>query len=69
MRYKDLLSTNDILQLLKNSLNLETKQTGKNIFLLCPFHPDNNPSMSFEPNRKIFSCWSCHFKAYDFFDF
>lgn len=26
----------------------------------CPFHNDNNPSMSVDPNRQIYRCWSCH---------
>ena len=26
----------------------------------CPFHNDNNPSMSVDQNRQIYRCWSCH---------
>src|SRR5436305_11174436 len=69
MRYKDLLNTNDILHLLTTKLNFTPKQMGKSIFLLCPFHSDKNPSLSFEPSRKIFTCFSCGFKASDIFDF
>ena len=69
MRYKDLLNTNDILHLLTNKLNFIPKQMGKSIFFLCPFHSDKNPSLSFEPSRKIFTCFSCSFKAGDIFDF
>ena len=69
MRYKDLLNTNDILHLLTNKLNFIPKQMGKNIFFLCPFHNDKNPSLSFEPSRKIFTCFSCGIKASDIVDF
>lgn len=26
---------------------------------LCPFHPDKNPSMDVNPDRRTFRCWSC----------
>ncbi|MDE0958234.1 MAG: DNA primase [Planctomycetota bacterium] len=26
---------------------------------LCPFHPDQNPSMDVNPARQTFRCWSC----------
>src|SRR4051794_4380154 len=69
MKYKDLLNTNDILHLLTNKLNFTPRQMGKSIFFLCPFHSDKNPSLSFEPSRKIFTCFSCGFKAGDIFEF
>src|SRR3954453_19927169 len=69
MRYKDLLNTNDILHLLTTKLNFTPKQMGKSIFFLCPFHGDKNPSLSFEPSRKIFTCFSCGFKVSDIFFF
>lgn len=69
MRYKELLNTNDILHLLTSKLNFIPKQIGKSIFFLCPFHDDKSPSLSFEPSRKIFTCFSCGFKAGDIFDF
>src|SRR6185312_16121391 len=69
MRDKDLLTTNDILNLLTNKLNLTLKQMGRSVFFLCPFHSDKNPSCSFEPNRKIFTCFTCGFKAGDIFNF
>lgn len=27
---------------------------------VCPFHNDKNPSMSVDPNRQTYTCWSCH---------
>ena len=32
---------------------------GKNYFGVCPFHDDNNPSMSVSPSRQIYKCFSC----------
>src|SRR5581483_2332785 len=69
MRYKDLLNTNDILNLLTKQLNFSLKQMGRSLFFLCPFHSDKNPSCSFEPNRKIFTCFTCGFKANNIFSF
>ncbi|KLL02106.1 MAG: DNA primase [Mycoplasmataceae bacterium RC_NB112A] len=67
--YKSLLNTNDILHLLTKKLNFALRQVGKNIFFLCPFHDDKTPSLSFEPQKKIFTCFGCGFKASDIFDF
>ncbi|RHZ35699.1 toprim domain-containing protein [endosymbiont GvMRE of Glomus versiforme] len=69
MNYKDLLNANDILHLLTNKLNFIPKQKGRSIFFLCPFHADKNPSLSFEPHWKIFTCFSCGFKANNIFIF
>lgn len=69
MKYKELLNTNEVLRLLTEQLNFVPKQMGKSVFFLCPFHDDKNPSLSFEPHRKIFTCFSCGFKARDIFDF
>lgn len=33
---------------------------GNSYWGLCPFHNDKNPSMSVEPNRQIYRCWSCN---------
>lgn len=32
---------------------------GKNYFGICPFHDDNNPSMSVNPTKQIYKCFSC----------
>ncbi len=34
-------------------------QRGKNFFALCPFHDDNNPSMSISPEKQIYTCFVC----------
>lgn len=32
---------------------------GKNYFGVCPFHDDNNPSMSVSSDKQIYKCFSC----------
>ena len=34
-------------------------QKGKNYFGVCPFHNDNNPSMSVSREKQIYKCFSC----------
>lgn len=34
-------------------------QKGKNYWGLCPFHNDNNPSMSVSPDKQIYKCFVC----------
>lgn len=36
-----------------------TKRTGQNFFGLCPFHSENTPSFSVNPQRGIYHCWGC----------
>ena len=38
---------------------LTLKKSGKNYIGLCPFHPDKNPSFSFDPERGLFHCFGC----------
>lgn len=38
---------------------LPLTQKGKNFFGVCPFHDDNNPSMSVSSEKQIFKCFSC----------
>lgn len=58
---KDLIneirSKNDIVEVISSYLPLSKK--GRNYFGVCPFHDDNNPSMSVSPERQIYKCFSC----------
>ena len=36
---------------------------GSSYFGLCPFHNDNNPSMSVNNEKKLFNCFSCNTKG------
>lgn len=47
----------DIVDVISNYVALEPK--GKNYFGVCPFHDDNNPSMSVSSEKKIYKCFSC----------
>lgn len=59
-KYTNLLSTNDIIQILTKNLGFQLKAVGKSIFFLCPFHDDHNPSFCFSPTYKLFRCFSCN---------
>ena len=44
----------DIVDVISSYVSLEPK--GKNFFGVCPFHDDNNPSMSVSREKKIYKC-------------
>lgn len=54
---EDILSRIDPLDVV--SEYIELKKSGKNYMALCPFHPDNTPSFSFDPERGLFHCFGC----------
>lgn len=35
------------------------KQQGRNLFGLCPFHPDETPSLSVNPEAQLWQCFGC----------
>ena len=47
----------NIVDVISSYVSLVPK--GKNYFGICPFHDDNNPSMSVSPDKKIYKCFSC----------
>ena len=47
----------DIVDIIGRYLPL--KKQGKNYVALCPFHDDNNPSMSISPEKQIYKCFVC----------
>ena len=47
----------NIVDIISKYINLTPK--GKNYFGVCPFHDDNNPSMSVSPDKQIYKCFSC----------
>jgi len=47
----------DIVDIVSGYLPLTRK--GKNYFGVCPFHDDNNPSMSVSQEKQIYTCFSC----------
>lgn len=48
----------DIVDVISNYIQLIPK--GANFFGVCPFHDDNNPSMSVSRKKQIYTCFSCH---------
>lgn len=48
----------DIVDLVSNYVSLTKK--GQYYWGICPFHNDKNPSMSVDPRRQTYTCWSCH---------
>src|SRR3954451_5432295 len=55
------LSSENILQLLSKEFHLNFSQNGQDYFALCPFHAEKTPSFAFEPEKRIFKCFSCGF--------
>ncbi len=54
---KEVLQKTDIVDLISEKVALSKK--GKSYFGLCPFHNEKTPSFSVEPERKIYTCFSC----------
>jgi DNA primase len=55
------LSTENIIQLLKNEFHLTFNKRGQDYFAFCPFHQEKTSSFAFEPEKKIFKCFGCGF--------
>ena len=51
-------SKTDIVDIIGERIPLVKK--GKNFFGICPFHDDNNPSMSVSKEKQIYTCFTCH---------
>jgi len=54
---KEVLQKTDIVDVISEKVSLSKK--GKSYFGLCPFHNEKTPSFSVEPERKIYTCFSC----------
>lgn len=50
-------SQTDIVDVVSQYVQL--KQSGKNLFGLCPFHEERTPSFSVNEEKQIFYCFSC----------
>ena len=47
----------DIVDIISSYIPLSSR--GRNLFGVCPFHDDTNPSMSVSREKQIFTCFSC----------
>ena len=45
---------------LVESAGIALKKTGKDLFGLCPFHPDKTPSLSVTPSKNLWHCLGCN---------
>ena len=52
-----LLSSIDIVDIISRYIPVTKK--GRNYLALCPFHDDNNPSLTISPEKQIFKCFVC----------
>lgn len=55
--FEKVLENVDIVDVVSRFVELIPK--GKNLFGICPFHDDSNPSMSVSRERGIFHCFTC----------
>ncbi|AVN62308.1 DNA primase [Mesoplasma coleopterae] len=53
----DIIQKSDIVSIVSERVALSKK--GRNFWGLCPFHQDQNASMSVSPEKKFFKCFSC----------
>lgn len=57
----------DVIEQIRSQVNIvdvvsqyvQLKQSGKNLFGLCPFHEERTPSFSVTEDKQIFHCFSC----------
>lgn len=54
---QEIRSKVDIVDVISSYIPLS--KHGKNFFCVCPFHDDNNPSMSVSREKQIYRCFSC----------
>ena len=56
---KDVLAHSDMVGVISSYIHLTKK--GRNYWAPCPFHDDSNPSLSVNPEKRIWKCWVCGF--------
>lgn len=56
-KINQIINKADIVSIIAASIKVQKK--GRNYWAVCPFHEDNNPSMSISPEKKIYKCFSC----------
>lgn len=54
---KSILKNINIVDVVKRYIPLQLR--GQNYFGLCPFHADDNPSLSVNEKKQIYKCFSC----------
>ncbi len=56
---RDVLAHSDIVGTISSYIHLTKK--GRNYWAVCPFHDDSNPSISVNPEKRMWKCWVCGF--------
>ena len=56
---RDVLAHSDIVGTISSYIHLTRK--GRNYWAVCPFHDDSNPSISVNPEKRMWKCWVCGF--------
>ncbi len=56
-KLKEIRENVDIVDVISRYISLNKR--GKNHFGICPFHDDNEPSLSVSSEKQIFKCFSC----------
>lgn len=56
-KIQQIIDNTNIVEVISDKVKLHRQ--GKNYFGLCPFHPDNSPSMSVSPEKKMYKCFVC----------
>ncbi|MBI5780788.1 MAG: toprim domain-containing protein, partial [Rhodocyclales bacterium] len=51
------------LEQLARARGIQLTRRGKDLFGLCPWHPDKNPSLSIDPSGNRFHCFGCGVKG------
>jgi DNA primase len=54
----DQVKRTDLVALVQ-AKGIALKKNGKGYFGLCPFHADNNPSLSVNPSKNLWQCFGC----------
>lgn len=58
--FKELVrARTDLVELVGESITLQSRQGGRDFVGLCPFHDDHNPSLHVYPERQSYRCWVC----------
>lgn len=52
-------SRTDLVSLIAESRSVTPRRGGREYVALCPFHDDRNPSLTINPERQTYKCWSC----------
>ena len=56
-KIQEILSKINIVDVIREYIPIN--RTGRSYKAICPFHDDNNPSLSISEEKQIFKCFVC----------